>query len=267
MRLFFLLLVVFAVLSPVVWALLTALKPHSEIVSGSLLPKQWTLLHFRQVVAQPAFVGAMVNSLLIASVTVVVSLAISTLAALALGRGRFRGRKTLLLSFLALSMFPHIALLCGLFIVINSFGLYDRIWGVIFSYFIFTLPFTVWTLTAFVGKIPVSIEQAAYVEGASLMQTLWHIQIPLLTPGVITTGAIALVTVWNEFLFALTLTITDRSITVPVVISSLSGASHYELPWGMIMAGALLATVPVVVGVVLMQKRIVSGLTVGALKG
>jgi trehalose/maltose transport system permease protein len=164
-------------------------------------------------------------------------------------------------------MFPQVAVLSGMFELIRSLDLYNTLSGLMFSYLLFTLPFTVWVLTTFMRELPKELEDAAIVDGASPWTIVTRIFLPLLWPAMVTTGLLAFIQAWNEFLFALTFTLTDAQRTVPVAIALISGGSQYELPWGNIMAASVVVTVPVVVLVMIFQRRIVSGLTAGALKG
>ena len=161
----------------------------------------------------------------------------------------------------------QVAVLSGLFEVIRALGLYNSAWALILSYTIFTLPFTVWVLTTFMGQLPHELEEAAIMDGASPWVTLTRVLLPLLWPALVTTGLLAFIAAWNEFLFALTFTLTDTQRTVPVAIALISGGSPHELPWGLLMAASVLVTVPLVILVLIFQRRIVSGLTAGALKG
>jgi trehalose/maltose transport system permease protein len=188
-------------------------------------------------------------------------------AAYALSRVRFRGRSVLLLVILSVSMFPQIAVLAGLFEVIRAFGLFNTLWGLIFSYTIFTLPFTVWVLTTFMRDLPIEIEEAAIVDGATPWIIITRVFMPLMWPALVTTGLLAFIAAWNEFLFALTFTSSNATRTVPVAIALLSGASQFEIPWGTIMAASVIVTVPLVVLVLIFQRKIISGLTAGGVKG
>ena len=164
-------------------------------------------------------------------------------------------------------MFPQVAVLSGLFELIRALGIYNTVWGLILAYMLFTLPFTVWVLTTFMRELPHELEEAAIVEGASSWTIVTRIFLPLLWPALVTTGLLAFMGAWNEFLYALTFTISPERRTVPVAIAMLTGSSQFELPWGTIMAASVLVTVPVVVLVMVCQRRIVSGLTAGAVKG
>lgn len=164
-------------------------------------------------------------------------------------------------------MFPQVAVLSGLFELIRAFGLYNSMPGLALAYMIFTLPFTVWVLTTFMQQLPLELEEAAIVDGATPWQIITKVLMPLLWPALVTTGLLAFIAAWNEFLFALTFTLTNEQRTVPVAIALISGAGQYELPWGTIMAASVIVTVPLIVMVLVFQRRIVSGLTAGAVKG
>ena len=164
-------------------------------------------------------------------------------------------------------MFPQIAVLAGLFELVRSLGIYNTPWSMILSYTIFTLPFTVWVLTTFMRDLPIEIEEAAIVDGASPWVIVTKVFMPLLWPALVTTGLLAFIGAWNEFLFALTFTASETQRTVPVAIAMLSGGSQHELPWGPIMAASVIVTVPLIVLVLIFQRRIVAGLTAGGVKG
>ena len=213
------------------------------------------------------FVRNLGNSILVATSVVVLALFLAVTAAFALARVSFRGRGLLLMTILAVSMFPQIAVLAGLFELVRAFGLFNTPFALIFSYTIFTLPFTVWVLTTFMRDLPVEIEEAAIVGGASLWVIITKVFAPIMGPALVTTGLLAFIGAWNEFMFALTFVISGENRTVPVAIALLQGASQYELPWGSIMAASVTVTLPIIVMVLIFQKRIVSGLTAGAVKG
>jgi trehalose/maltose transport system permease protein len=164
-------------------------------------------------------------------------------------------------------MFPQVAALSGLFEVIRALGLYNNLLALTFSYLIFTLPFTTWILTTFMRDLPRDLEEAAIVDGATPWITLTRVFLPLMVPAMVATGLLAFMVAWNEFLFALTFTLTDEMRTVPVAIALITGASQYELPWGKIMAASVIVTTPLVILVLIFQRRIVSGLMAGAIKG
>ena len=175
--------------------------------------------------------------------------------------------RTLLIVVLGVSMFPQIAVLSGMFELIRAIGLYNNLLALTLSYMIFTLPFTVWVLTTFMRELPKELEEAAIVDGAKPFTIVTKVFMPLMGPALATTGLLAFIAAWNEFLFALTFTLSSEMRTVPVAIALISGASSFELPWGNIMAASVIVTVPLIVLVLIFQRRIVSGLTAGAVKG
>jgi len=267
--LFYALVVVIVVVAvfPFYYAVLTSFKSGTDLFRVSYWPTSLSLENYRQVLLQGAFPRNLLNSLFVASVTVIFALFLAITASFALSRVRFRGRGLLLMVILAVSMFPQIAVLAGLFEVIRALGIYNTPWALIFSYTIFTLPFTVWVLTTFMRDLPVEIEEAAIVDGASPWVIITQVFMPLMWPALVTTGLLAFIAAWNEFLFALTFTVSNQTRTVPVAIALLSGGSQYEIPWGAIMAASVIVTVPLVVLVLIFQRKIVSGLTAGGVKG
>jgi trehalose/maltose transport system permease protein len=214
-----------------------------------------------------SFPRNLLNSVVVATLIVASALLLAVTAAYALSRVRFQDRSLLLLTILSVSMFPQMVVLAGLFEVIRFFGLFNSIWGLIFSYMIFTLPFTVWVLTTFMRELPVEIEEAAIVDGASAWIIVTRVFMPLMWPALVTTGLLAFIAAWNEFLFALTFTSSNLTRTVPVAIALLSGASQFEIPWGTIMAASVIVTLPLVGLVLIFQREIISGLTAGGVKG
>ncbi|WIX33605.1 carbohydrate ABC transporter permease [Salinicola sp. JS01] len=259
-------LVLYAIF-PFYYAIVTSLKPSSQLFEVSYWVDSLDFSNYVTVLSQPTFLAAIRNSVVVAISVVLIALLLGLTAAWALGRVRFRGRTTVMMIVLGVSMFPQVAVLSGLFEVIRTLDLYNSPGGLILSYTIFTLPFTVWILTTFMRQLPDELEEAAIVDGASPWVTLTKVFMPLLWPAMATTGLLAFIAAWNEFLFALTFTLTDSQRTVPVAIALISGGSQYELPWGPIMAASVIVTVPLVVLVVIFQRRIVSGLTAGAVKG
>lgn len=252
---------------PFYYAIISSMKNGSELFDPGLLPPRIQFGNYASVLGQGSFVRNVANSAFVAVVVVAVSLLIGVTAAYALGRVRFAGRKLLLLSVLGISMFPQVAVLSGLFELVRFLGLYNTLWSLILSYLIFTLPFTVWVLTTFMRDLPKELEEAAIMDGATPWIIIRRVFLPLLWPALVTTGLLAFIGAWNEFLYALTFTLSPEQRTVPVAIALLSGASQFELPWGPIMAASVLVTVPVVALVLIFQRRIVSGLTAGAVKG
>ena len=267
--LFYLLVVAIIVfnLFPFVWALLSSFRPSSELFSTKLLPTALTLDHYAAVFKDARFVAALINSVVVAGSTVLIALALGSLCAYALGRLPFRFKGAVLYLILTMTMFPTISVLSGLFVMLKTLDLFNSRQGLILTYLIFTMPFTIWVMTQYFRSLPKELEEAAYVDGASPLKVFWDILLPLTMPGLVSTGLLAFIAAWNEFLFALTFTVTDTMKTVPVVISQFSGSTSFEQPWGSIMAGSMVVTIPLVLLVMIFQYRIVEGLTAGAVKG
>jgi trehalose/maltose transport system permease protein len=268
---FYLLLVVIAIyaLFPFYWALNTSLKTEEELYQrATLFPKDPTLENYEYVLKDERFLTSLRNSAFVSSFTTIFSLLVGSFAAYALGRLKFRGRTFILYIILSMTMFPAISVLSGLYTIIKSAGLFGTPYALILTYPIFTLPFTVWVLTAFFRGLPTEIEQAAIVDGASYLQIFWRILLPLTAPALVTTGLISFVRSWNEYLFALNFTLTNPAAqTVTVTVAKFTGAESFQEPIREIMAAAMFVTIPLVVLVLVFQKRIVAGLTAGAVKG
>ncbi|NRT55375.1 carbohydrate ABC transporter permease [Sphaerotilus uruguayifluvii] len=263
------LLVTLVSVFPFVYAITTSLKTGSELFSTSLWPQNGSLANYVSLftVAEQPFGRHIVNSVVVSTLVVVLSLFLGVTAAYALGRIQFKGRGLLLTAILGVSMFPQVAVLAGMFEMIRALGLYNRSLGLVLPYLIFTLPFTVWVLTTFMRQLPKELEEAAIMDGCSPWRIIRDVFLPLLWPALVSTGLLAFIAAWNEFLFALTFVIDNNERTVPVSISLISGASKYEIPWGKIMAASVLVTLPLIGLVLVFQKKIVSGLTAGAVKG
>ena len=260
-------LIVLQAVFPFYYAILTSLEDGQALFEVNYLPKSLNLANYRAMLSGGVFDRQILNSVFVATVVVILSLFLAVTAAYALSRIRFKGRGLLLLTVLSVSMFPQIAVLSGLFEVIRFFGLFNSLWSLVFSYMIFTLPFTVWVLTTFMRNLPAEIEEAAIMDGASSFTIIRRVFLPLMWPAMVTTGLLAFIHAWNEFLFALTFTSTDTQRTVPVAIALVSGRSEFEIPWGNIMAASVIVTLPLVALVLIFQRKIVSGLTAGAVKG
>jgi trehalose/maltose transport system permease protein len=259
--------IVFYAVFPFYYAVISSLKPASQLFRIDYYPAFFEWRNYVSIFRGQPFAANLLNSLLVSVATVALSTLLGITAAYALGRVKFRGRQTILMSILAVSMFPQVAVLSGMFELIRALGLYNNLASLVFSYLIFTLPFTVWVLTTYVQGLPQELEEAAVMDGASPWSVLVRVFVPLMMPALVTTGLLAFIAAWNEFLFALTFTLTNEQRTVPVAISMITGGSAHELPWANIMAASVLVTVPVVALVLVFQKRIVSGLTTGAVKG
>ena len=266
---FWLIVVIIVVIAifPFYYAILSSFESGTDLFRVNFFPESFDLTNYQTVFTKAAFLRSILNSVFIASVTVIAALILAVTASYALARVRFRGRGLLLMTILGVSMFPQIAVLSGLYELINWLGLYNTPWALILSYTIFTLPFTVWVLTTFMRDLPIEIEEAAIVDGASPWVIITKVFLPLLWPALVTTGLLAFIGAWNEFLFALTFTIDESQRTVPVAIANFSGASVQEIPWGPIMAASVVVTVPLILLVLIFQRKIVAGLTAGGVKG
>lgn len=266
---FYLLVAVIVIVAvfPFYYAVVTSLKSGTALFEVDYWPKMISAANYRTVLTDGTFPRNLLNSLVVSGAVVVISLFLGVTAAYALARIRFRGRSLLLFAILSVSMFPPVALLAGLFELIRTLGLYNSPLALVFSYMIFTLPFTVWVLTAFVRDLPLEIEEAAILDGATPWIIITRVFLPLMWPALVTTGLLAFIGAWNEFLFALTFTSSNEQRTVPVAIALLSGSSQFEIPWGNIMAASVIVTVPLVVLVLIFQRKIISGLTAGGVKG
>ena len=256
-------------LFPFYWAINSSFKTEQDIINpATYLPPHPTLINYQAVFSDDNFVRALGNSAWVSGVVVLLSLTIGSFAAYALGRLQFRGRTAMLYAVLAMTMFPQISVLSGMFSIVKDVGVFGSPMALIISYPIFTLPFTVWVLTSFFRGLPHEIEQAALVDGATTFQTFYMILLPLTAPAMVTTGLLAFIAAWNEYLFALTFTITDPgSYTVPVAIALFSGKIAHQEPIAEVMAAAMVVTFPLLAMVLVFQNRIVEGLTAGAVKG
>jgi trehalose/maltose transport system permease protein len=259
--------IIFYTAFPFYWAVISSLKGSGAIFSVELFPTDPSFDNYRTLFAEQPFARNILNSLIVATVATAISLFLAVTAAYALGRMRFRGNAVMLFAILGVSMFPQIAVLSGMFELVRFLGLYNSLTGLILSYLILTLPFTVWVLTAFMRELPRELEEAAIMDGASPWRVLTRVFLPIMGPALAATGLLAFILAWNEFLFALTFTLSTERRTVPVAIALITGASAYELPWGRIMAASVIVTVPLILLVLVLQRWIVSGLTAGAVKG
>jgi trehalose/maltose transport system permease protein len=266
---FYALVVVIVVFSvfPFYYTIVTSFATGTAIFEINYFPRHFDTANYETVLGGRTFPRNILNSVFIATTTVVFALFLAVTASYALARVRFRGRGLLLMTILAVSMFPQIAVLAGLFELIKYLNLFNSPWALVLSYTIFTLPFTVWVLTTFMRDLPVEIEEAAIVDGATPWVIITKVFLPLLWPALVTTGLLAFIGAWNEFLFALTFTSQEITRTTPVAIAMLSGASIQEIPWGPIMAASVIVTIPLIILVLIFQRKIVAGLTAGGVKG
>jgi trehalose/maltose transport system permease protein len=258
-------------LFPFYWAVRSAFMPESELFVTPI--KYWptdpTLQNFRDALSTDFFRKALLNSTLVAGSVTLISLLIGSLAAYALGRFRFHGKSFVLYLMLSMTIFPQIAILGALYTMISQFHLYDRLWSLILTYLIFTLPFTVWVLTSFMRALPGDLEEAAYVDGATPLQVFWKVLLPLIAPGLVTTGLLAFIAAWNEYLYAVSFIQSPGHYTVPIAITSFVGKSGnaFQTPWGQVMAATVIVTLPLIAATLILQRRILAGLTAGAVKG
>lgn len=276
--LFYLVLAVIIIylLFPFYWAISSSLKSEAQLsmTPGTLIPRDpdtgeisFFTRNYKAIFSNGGFVRGLINSTIVATSTTILALLTGSFAAFALGKLRFKGKAPALYTILAMTMFPQVTVLSGLYAVINALNLSARV-SMIFTYLLFTLPFTTWVLTSFFRDLPDEIMQSAQVDGATPFQTFHMILLPLTAPALVTTGLLSFIQAWNEYLFALTFTSIDPSArTVPVAIQFFSGEFARQEPFGEIMAAAVMVTIPIVVLVLIFQRRIVAGLTAGAVKG
>jgi trehalose/maltose transport system permease protein len=258
-------------LFPFFWVIRSAFTPERDLF---VTPIQWipvhpTLQNFRNAMSSGDFKQALVNSTIVAGTVTLIALALGSLASYALGRIKFRGRSVTLYLMLSMTIFPQIAILGALYTMITRFHFYNSLNALILSYMVLVIPLTVWVLTSFMRALPRDLEEAAYIDGASPFQTYYLVVLPLVAPALVTTGLLAFIASWNEFLFALSFTETPDKHTVPVAITSFTTGvgGTFQYPWGEVMAATLIVTVPLIVLTLILQKRILAGLTAGAVKG
>ncbi|BDU41005.1 carbohydrate ABC transporter permease [Vibrio sp. SCSIO 43132] len=247
--------------------ILTSFRTGNDLFQVNFLPTTFHWRNYLDALLIDGVARSLLNSTIVATLSVGMSLLVATLASFALARIRFRGKQGILLTILCVSMFPQVSVLTGMFELVRFFGLYDSLGALVISYITFSLPFTIWVLTTFIRTLPAELEEAAIVDGANTWIIITRVFAPLLAPALVTTGLLAFIGAWNEFMFALTFTISPENRTVPVAIGLMEGSSRYDLPWGKIMAGSVIVTLPIIALVLAFQKRVVSGLTNGAVKG
>lgn len=256
-------------LLPVVWILMLSLKPVSETQAGSpqFLPQDWTLRNYIDVMNLDLFRRALVNSFGISAIATVLSVIIATLCAYAIARLDFRGKRLVLGITLAIAMFPVVSLVGPLFQMWSALGLFDTWLGLIIPYMSFTLPLAIWTLSAYFREIPWEMEQAAQVDGATPWQAFRKVIVPLAAPGVFTAAILTFFFAWNDFVFGISLTSTEAARPVPAALAFFVGPDQFNPPVATLSAAAVVVTIPIIVLVLLFQRRIVAGLTSGAVKG
>jgi multiple sugar transport system permease protein len=254
-------------LVPVLWIVMLSLKTPATATDGSFIPHQWTLSNYHDIFTQGIFTSALRNSIGIGLIATTLAVVLASAAAYAIARLNFPGKQAILAVSLAVVMFPQISLVGPLYNLWRQIGLYDTWVGLIIPYMTFALPLSIYTLSAFFRQIPWELEQAAQIDGATPFQAFRKVIAPLATPGIVTTYIIVFIICWNDFIFAISLTSTTRAETVPAAIAQFPGASQFTQPIGDIAAAAVIVTIPVMILVLLFQRRIVSGLTAGAVKG
>ncbi|MEV0388137.1 carbohydrate ABC transporter permease [Nonomuraea sp. NPDC050643] len=254
-------------LVPLYWLVNTSLKTGPDLSKASLTPPHPTFENYQAVLGDGDFLRALGNSLIVAATTTLLALAVASFAAYPLARLKMRGKFLILSIVLSVTTFPGIAIAAPMFSLWNDLGLYNTLVGLIIPYLTFTLPLSIYTLVSFFKEIPVELEEAAYIDGTSPFQAYYKVILPLAAPGIATVGILAFIFAWNEFLLAATLTYGPEARTVPVAIAFFTGASEYEQPLGTISAASVIISIPLILLVLIFQKKIVSGLTAGAVKG
>jgi multiple sugar transport system permease protein len=254
-------------LLPVAWIVSLSFKQGDDINNKKFLPTNWSLDNYRTVFDTNLFTSALRNSIGISLIATTVSVVLATFAAYAIARLQFRGKRLVLTTALAIAMFPTVALVGPLFDMWRSLGIYDTWIGLIIPYMSFTLPLSIWVLSAFFREIPWEMEQAAQVDGATAWQAFRKVIVPLAAPGVFTAAIITFFFAWNDFVFGISLTATNNARPVPAALAFFTGESFFQQPTAAISAAAVIVTIPVIAIVLVFQRQIVAGLTTGAVKG
>jgi trehalose/maltose transport system permease protein len=253
-------------LFPLYWAVVSSFTPERQLFAApSLLPRTLVLDHYLGLFGEHDFWTPIRNSLVVAGATTVLSVSLGSVCAYAIARLRFPGKKLTLAFILAISMFPQISIVSPLYLMLRELRLLNTYPGLVLPYLTFAMPLAIWLLIGFFRQLPAELEQAALMDGASRLRILWEIVLPLSWPGIATVAILIFLYSWNEFLFALSFTLGPERYTVPVAITLFRG--QYQVPWGQILAAAVVATLPVAAVVLAAQRRIVAGLTAGAIKG
>ena len=259
--------VILAALIPVLWIASLSFKDPSTIADGNFFPSKWSSENYSGIFQTSEFTDALRNSIGIALITTVIAVTLACMAAYAIARLNFPGKVLILTMALAIAMFPPISIVGPLFNIWREVGLYDTWPGLIIPYMTFSLPLAIYTLSAFFREIPWELEQAAQVDGATPFQAFRKVIIPLAAPGVFTTAILVFIFAWNDFLFAISLTSTNAARTVPAALAAFPGESQFTQPIGSVAAAAVIVTIPIIIMVLIFQRRIVAGLTAGAVKG
>jgi multiple sugar transport system permease protein len=254
-------------LFPFYWLINVSLKTGPDLSQADLLPPSPSLENYSSIFENSDFTAALRNSVIITGVTTVLALVVGSFAAYALARLRFPGKFWLLAVILSISTFPAIAIAAPIFKLWTDIGIYDTYIGLILPYLTFALPLAIYILASFFREIPKELEEAALVDGATHFQAFRKVVLPLAAPGLVTAGLLTAFFVWNEFLLAVTLTSSPDAFTVPVAVANFTGSQEFEIPLGTISAASVVITIPLVILVIIFQKRIVAGMTAGAVKG
>ncbi|MGN6201479.1 MAG: carbohydrate ABC transporter permease [Solirubrobacterales bacterium] len=264
-------LVVIFALIPVLWLISISLKPPEQLTDQNFIPKSVSFDNYKSLfeggIDDSPFIKPLINSILIALITTAIAIVLASFCAYAIARLEFPGKRLILAGALAIAMFPPISTVGPLFDMWRALGLYDTYPGLIIPYLTFSLPLAIYVLVAFFREIPWELEQAAQVDGATPFQAFTKVIVPLAAPGVFTAAILVFIFCWNDFLFAISLTSSDASRTVPAALAFFTGESSFTAPTGSIAAAAVVVTVPIIVFVLFFQRRIVAGLTAGAVKG
>ena len=260
-------IVIVYALVPVVWIISLSLKPPDKLTDGKFFPRDPTFDNYTKIFDDPQFPAALRNSIGIALIATLLAVTLAMFAAYAIVRLDFPGKKIVLTGALAIAMFPPVSIIGPLFNMWRSLRLFDTWFGLIIPYMTFTLPLAIWTLSAFFREIPWDLDKAARVDGATPFQAFRRIIAPLAAPGVFTSAILVFIFAWNDFLFATALTSTNKARTVPASIAFFTGSSQFDFPAGSIAAASVVVTIPIIIMVLVFQRRIVAGLTSGAVKG
>ncbi|GAC81484.1 MULTISPECIES: carbohydrate ABC transporter permease [Gordonia] len=260
------LVVLYAVI-PLWWIVSLSFKSTGTVTDGNFIPTSWTLDNYRNIFDTSFFTSSLINSIGIGLIATLIAVVLGTMAAYAIARLEFPGKKVLVGAALLIAMFPQISLVTPLFNIERRLGLFDTWPGLILPYVAFALPLAIYILSAFFREIPWELEKAAQMDGATPAQAFRRVILPLATPGVVTAAILVFVFAWNDLLLALSLTSTERAQTAPVAIANFTGVSQFEEPTGAIAAAAVVITIPIIIFVLFFQRRIVAGLTSGAVKG
>lgn len=262
-------LVILFSLAPILWQVLTSVKVNQDIaaIPNVYIPRQYTLSHYVEIFNRRPFLNYMLNSAFVSITSTLLCLALGTPAAYALTRLRVPGERIVLAAVLIVTLFPYILLFIGLLEIVRTFGLANNYLALIIPYTAINIPLTILVMRSFFQQLPRDLEDSAKVDGYNTWQMLVHILVPLTTPALVTTGILAFIAAWNEFIFALTFITRESMKTIPVAVAQISGTAVFEIPYGALAAATVIGTLPLVLLVLIFQRRIVQGLTAGAVKG